>query len=63
MLKALRYNQAILVTAAHQILLQPSDIIHKVKATIQQAQNNRLSTDLLRGETKNKIYDFIKTTI
>ncbi len=34
MLKALRYNPAILATAAHQIVLQTSDIIHKVKATI-----------------------------
>jgi hypothetical protein len=39
MLNALRYNPAILATAAHQIVLNPSDIIHKVKATIQQAQN------------------------
>ena len=58
-LNALRYNPAILATAAHQVVLKSSDIIHKVKATIQQAQNNRLSTELLRGDTINKIYDFV----
>jgi hypothetical protein len=49
MLNAQRYNPAILATAAHLVVVQTSNIIHKVKATIQQAQNNRLSTELSRG--------------
>ncbi len=60
MLNALRYNPAILATAADQIVLQASDIIHKVKTTIQEAQNNRLSTELLRGETVNKVVTLSK---
>jgi hypothetical protein len=40
MLNTPRYNPAILATAAHQVVVQTSDIIHKVKAMIQQAQNN-----------------------
>ena len=59
MLNALQYNRAMLATAAHQVVLKSSDIIHKVKSTIQQAQNNRLSTELLRGDTINNIYDFV----
>jgi hypothetical protein len=55
MLNPMKYNPAILTTAAHQIVLQTSDIIHKVKATIKQAQNNKLSP-------VNKIFDFIKTS-
>jgi hypothetical protein len=50
LLNGLRYNAAVLVTAAQQIVLQTADIMHKVKSTIQQAQNNRLSTKILRGE-------------
>jgi hypothetical protein len=38
MLNVLKYNPVILATAAHQIVLQTSDIIHKVKATISQAK-------------------------
>jgi hypothetical protein len=38
-------------TAAFQIVVQTEDIMHKVKSTIRQAQNNRLSTELLRGDT------------
>ena len=56
MLNALRYNPAILATAAHQIVLQTSEIIHTVKATILQPQNNWLLTEHLRKETINKIY-------
>jgi hypothetical protein len=44
------FIHAIMASAVHQIVLQTSDIIHKVNATIQQAQNNRLSTELLRGK-------------
>jgi hypothetical protein len=51
-LNALRYNLAILATVAPQVELQTSDIIHKFKSTIQQAQNHRLSTEILRGDTK-----------
>jgi hypothetical protein len=50
-LNALRYNPAILATATHQVVLQLS-------ATIQQTQNNRLSTDFLRGETVNIMFYF-----
>ncbi len=49
-LNALRYNPAMLASASHQIMLKSSDIIHKVKSTIQQVQNNKLSTELLRGK-------------
>jgi hypothetical protein len=42
------------------IVPQIYDIIHKLKATIQQA--HRLSTELLRGERINKIFDFFKTS-
>jgi hypothetical protein len=38
MLNTLRYNPAILATLAYQVVVQTSDIIHKVKATIQQVQ-------------------------
>jgi hypothetical protein len=34
MLNAAKYKPAILATAAHQVVLQISDMIHKVKATI-----------------------------
>jgi hypothetical protein len=34
LLNALCYNPAILATAAHQIVLKTSDIIHKVKAIV-----------------------------
>jgi hypothetical protein len=59
MLNVFRYNPAMLATAAHQVVLKSSDIFHKVKATIQQAKINRLSTELLRGDTINKICDFV----
>jgi hypothetical protein len=44
--------------AAHQVVLQSSDFMYKVKATIQQFQNNRLLTELLRGEIVDKIFAF-----
>jgi hypothetical protein len=47
-LNALRYNPAMPATAAHQVVIKSLDTIHKVKATIQQFQNNRLSTELLK---------------
>ncbi len=50
LLNALRCNSVILATAAHQIVLETADIMHKVKSIVQQAQNHRLSTELLRGE-------------
>jgi aspartate 1-decarboxylase len=50
----------ILATAAQQVVLQTAGIMHKVKSTIHQAQNNsRLSTELLRGDTVSKIFDFL----
>jgi hypothetical protein len=60
MLNALRYNPEILATTARQVVLQASDIMHKVKAKIQQARNNKLSTELLRVETVNEVFDYIK---
>jgi hypothetical protein len=51
-----------LATAAHQVVIKSSDTIHKVKAAIQQVQNNRLSTKLLRGDTIYKIFNFIQNS-
>ena len=48
--------------AAHLVVIQSSDIILKVKTTIHQAQNNRLSTELLRGDTGNKINEFVQNS-
>jgi hypothetical protein len=59
-LNALRYNPAVLATTANQVVIKSSEIIiHKVKATIQQAQNNRLPKKLLQGDTVNKTFEFI----
>ncbi len=49
-----------LATAAHQVVIKSSETIHKVKATIQQFQNNRLSTELLKEDTINKTFYFIQ---
>ena len=51
-----------LASAAHQIVGKSSYIIHKVEATIQQAQNNRLSTELLKSETINQIFNVVVTS-
>ena len=59
---ALRYNPAIIATAANEVVLKTASIAHKIQATIQQAQNHKLSTELLSGETITKIYEFIQTT-
>jgi hypothetical protein len=59
-LKGLRYNPATLATAAHQVVIKFSDTIYKIKTTIQQVQNNMLSTELLKGDTLNKIFKFIQ---
>jgi hypothetical protein len=61
-LNALRYNPAILAKAAHQVVIKLSETFHKVKANIQQVQNNRLSTELLKGDTINKIFKFIQNS-
>jgi hypothetical protein len=53
-LNELRFNPAILASAAHQVVIQSSDTIHKVKSTMLQAQNHELSTDFLRGDTIEK---------
>jgi hypothetical protein len=49
-----------LAKAAHQLVIESSNIIHKVKSTIQQAHSNRLFTQLLKGDTINKIFEFIQ---
>jgi hypothetical protein len=59
-LNALRYNPAILSTATHQAALKTANVIHKVKAKIQQVQNNRLLIELLKGEQN---FDFIKESV
>jgi hypothetical protein len=51
-----------LATAAYQVVLQLSVFMHKVKATIQQAQNNKSSTDLFKGESVNKIFEFVQAS-
>jgi hypothetical protein len=51
-----------LAMAGKQDVIKSPDTIHKVKAAIQQVQNNRLSTELLRGDTINKIFDFIQNS-
>jgi hypothetical protein len=48
------------VTAAHQVVFKTADVIHKVKAKIQQAQNSRLPTLFLRGDTVNNNFVFIR---
>jgi hypothetical protein len=55
-INAVRYNPAILAKSDPQVVLQSSNIMHKVKAAIKQIWNKRLSTKLLRGE----IYDFME---
>jgi hypothetical protein len=62
LLNTQQYNPENLARAAHQIVLQNAVIMHKIKSTIQQAQNKRLSTELLRGEAINKFFCFIKTS-
>jgi hypothetical protein len=42
------------------VVINPSDTIHKVKSTVQQVQNNRLSKEFLMGNTINKIFEFIQ---
>jgi hypothetical protein len=61
-LNALRYNPAMLATAAHKVVLKTADTILKVKATIQQVQINRLSSELLRGDIIDKIFKFIQNS-
>ena len=45
------------------MVIKSSDTIHKVKVTIQQAQNNWLSKELLKGDTINKIFKFIVISV
>jgi hypothetical protein len=56
---ALRFDPAMLATAAQKVVIRSSHITHKVNATIKQAQANKLSTELLRGDTIYKIFDFV----
>ena len=58
-LEMLRYNPATLLAAANQLIFQALDVSNKVQATIQEAQHSRLSTQLLQGETVNKMYHFL----
>ena len=59
-LEILRYNPAILLSAADQLVFQASHVSNRIQATIQQAQHSRLSTQLLPGETMNKMYKFLE---
>ena len=60
-LEALRYNPALLASTANTLVFQTTDVARVVSATVQQAQMNRLSTDLLQGETINKMFNFLDT--
>ncbi len=60
-LEALRYNPALLASAANSLVFQATDVARVVSATVQQAQMNRLSTDVLQGQTINKMFDFLNT--
>jgi hypothetical protein len=61
-LNTLKYNLAMLATEAHQVVIKSSDTIHKVKASIQQAQYHRFSTEVLKGDTINKFFYFIQNS-
>ena len=60
-LEGLRYNPALLASAANTLVFQTTDVARIVSATVQQAQMNRLSTHLLQGETINKMFNFLDT--
>ena len=60
-LEALRYNPALLASAANSLVFQTTDVARIVSTTVQQAQMNRLSTDLLQGHTVNKMFNFLNT--
>ena len=60
-LEALRYNPALIASAANSLVFQTTDVARIVSATVQQAQMNRLSTDLLQGRTINKMFQFLNT--
>ena len=60
-LEALRYNPALIASAANSLVFQTTDVARIVSATVQQAQMNRLSTDLLQGSTINKMFQFLNT--
>ena len=59
-LEILRYNPAILASAANQLIFQAIDVSNRIQATVQEAQHNRLSTQLLPGETIVKMYKFLE---
>ena len=58
-LEALRYNPAMLASAANLLIFQTKLVEEKIQSTIQEAQNNRLSTQLLEGHTINKMFNFL----
>jgi hypothetical protein len=58
-LEGLRYNPAMLASTANALVFQTTDVARIVSATVQQAQMNRLSTDLLKGTTINKMFNFL----
>ena len=55
-LEILRYNPAILASAANQLIFQAMDVSNRIQATVQEAQHNRLSTQLLQRETIVKMF-------
>ena len=60
-LEALRYNPALITSSANVLIFQCWDIVNKVQSSVQQAQQNRLSTSLLEGKTINKMFKFVQT--
>ena len=59
-LEALRHHPAILSTAANLLVFKTYDVSKKILATVEQAQNNKLSTQLLQGQTINKMFNFLE---
>ena len=58
-LEALKYSPALLALAANTLVFQTTDIARIESATVQQAQMNTISTDLLKGDTINKMFNFL----
>ena len=48
-----------LASAANLLVFQTNMVEEKIQSTIQEAQNNRLSTQLLEGTTINKMFNFL----
>ena len=58
-LKELRYNPAMLISAANPLVFQTMDIARIISATVKQAQMSRLSTDLLKGRPSTKYLTYL----